>query len=159
MCFRAVRVRFPGFTAKERQQLYAWPDSMRLFGHFRVLPGPPRVGDLAGSVRALGIEPPPAFSRTFQGTPMRRRDAEVGSFFLTDKADGEAFTGEDEEAANVITVTPAYTSQTCREGEAWFETWRHVLRHDPKGPGKVIDALRYLLRMGKGSADIARELG
>ena len=45
------------------------------------------------------------------------------------------------------------------EGEAWFETWRHVLRHDPKGAGKVIDALRYLLRKGKGSADIARELG
>ena len=45
------------------------------------------------------------------------------------------------------------------EGEAWFETWRHVLRHDPKGAGKVIDALRYLLRKGKGSTDIARELG
>ncbi len=45
------------------------------------------------------------------------------------------------------------------EGEAWFETWRHVLRHDPKGAGKVIDALRYLLRKGKGRTDIARELG
>ena len=45
------------------------------------------------------------------------------------------------------------------EGEAWFEKWRHVLRHDPKGAGKVIDALRCLLRKGKGSADIARELG
>ena len=45
------------------------------------------------------------------------------------------------------------------EGEAWFEKWRHVLRHDPKGANKVIDALRYLKRKGKGSADIARELG
>ena len=45
------------------------------------------------------------------------------------------------------------------EGTAWFEKWRHILRHDPKGVGKVIDALRYLKRKGKGSADIARELG
>ena len=45
------------------------------------------------------------------------------------------------------------------EGTAWFEKWRHVLRHDPKGVGKVIDALRYLKRKGKGCADIDRELG
>ena len=45
------------------------------------------------------------------------------------------------------------------EGEAWFEKWRHVLRHDPKGAGKVIDALRYLLSKGKARTDIARELG
>ena len=45
------------------------------------------------------------------------------------------------------------------EGRAWFEKWRHILRHDPKGVGKAIDALRHLLRKGKGSADIARELG
>lgn len=45
------------------------------------------------------------------------------------------------------------------EGEAWFEKWRHVLRHDPKGANKVIDALRYLSRKGKGTADIVRELG
>ena len=28
---------------------------------------------------------------------MRHRGADVGSFFLADKADGEAFTGDDEE--------------------------------------------------------------
>ncbi|MDE2791963.1 MAG: hypothetical protein OXI81_16280 [Paracoccaceae bacterium] len=43
-------------------------------------------------------------------------------------------------------------------GTAWFEKWRHILRHDPKGDGKVIDALRHLMRKETGRADIAREL-
>jgi len=41
----------------------------------------------------------------------------------------------------------------------WFEKWRHVLRHDPGGARKVIDALRYLLRKRKGADDIRVELG
>ena len=60
------------------------------------------TADLSVYVRALGIEPPPAFSRTFQGTPMRHRGADVGSFFLADKADGEAFTDADEEVLTLF---------------------------------------------------------
>ena len=88
---------FSGFTPEEQHALYTWPDHARLFEHFHRLPGPLRLDNLAAYVRALGIEPPPTFSRTFQGTPMRHRGADVGSFFLADKADGEVFTGEDEE--------------------------------------------------------------
>ena len=33
-----------------------------------------------------------------------------------------------------------------------------LLRHDPKGAGKVIDALRHLLRKGKGADGIRKEL-
>ncbi len=43
-------------------------------------------------------------------------------------------------------------------GTAWFEKWRHVLRHDPKGASKVIDAMRHLLRKGKGVDQIRKEL-
>ena len=87
---------FSGFTPEEELVLAAWPDSARLFAQFRDLPGPLRVADLSDYVRALGIEPAPMFSRSFQGTPMRYRGAGVGSFFLADKADGEAFTEADE---------------------------------------------------------------
>ena len=41
----------------------------------------------------------------------------------------------------------------------WFKAKRHILRHDPKGVGKVMDALRYLLRKGRGSAEIRKVLG
>ena len=33
------------------------------------------------------------------------------------------------------------------------------LRHDPKGVDRVIDSLRYLLRMGRGRAEIRKALG
>ena len=41
----------------------------------------------------------------------------------------------------------------------WFKGKRNILRHDPKGVGKVMDALRYLLRKGRGSAEIQKVLG
>ena len=88
---------FSGFTPEEEQELFTWPDSGRLFEHLRELPGPVRLADLSGYVRALGIAPARLFSRTFQGTPMRHRGAEVGHFFLADKTDGKEFTDDDEE--------------------------------------------------------------
>ena len=41
----------------------------------------------------------------------------------------------------------------------WFEAKRHILRHDPKGVDKVMDALRYLLRKGRAKAEIRKALG
>ncbi len=109
---------FSGFTPQEQRELYTWPESARLFAHFRELDGPLRVGDLAGYVRALGIEPPPAFSRTFQGTPMRHRDAGVGSFFLADKTDGEAFTDADEEVLALFSSQAASAIANARAHRA-----------------------------------------
>ena len=88
---------FSGFTPEEEQELFAWPDSGRLFEHLRHLPGPLRLADLSGYVRSLGMTPARTFSRTFQGTPMRHRGADVGHFFLAEKTNGEEFTADDEE--------------------------------------------------------------
>ena len=41
----------------------------------------------------------------------------------------------------------------------WFEAKRHILRHDPKSVSKVMDALRYLLRKGRGREEIRKTLG
>ncbi|MCY4499883.1 MAG: hypothetical protein OXC14_21700, partial [Rhodospirillaceae bacterium] len=48
---------FSGVTPEEQCELLAWPHSLSLFEHLRGLPGPLRLADLAGYVRALGIEP------------------------------------------------------------------------------------------------------
>ena len=88
---------FSGFSPEEEQELFTWPDSGRLFEHLRELPGPLRLADLASYVRSLGITPARTFSRTFQGTPMRHRGADVGHFSLAEKANGEEFTDADEE--------------------------------------------------------------
>lgn len=105
---------FSGFTPEEEHELYTWPDHARLFEHFRSLPGPLRLDDLSDYVRALGIEPPAAFSRTFQGTPMRHHGTNVGSFFLADKADGAAFTDEDEEVLTLFASQAASAIANAR---------------------------------------------
>ena len=61
-------------------------------------------------------------------------------------------------AQHLKVAANAAFGQDCAEGEACSNKWRHVLRHDPKGAGKVIDALRYLLSKGTGRADLTREL-
>ena len=123
---------FSGFTPEEEQELFTWPDSGRLFEHLRHLPGPVRLADLSGYVRSLGIAPARTFSRTFQGTPMRHRGAEVGHFFLADKADGNEFTGDEEEvlmlfasqaAAAIANARTHHSEQRARADlEALVET-------------------------------------
>ena len=56
-----------------------------------------------------------------------------------------------------VAADAAFGADTAA-GTAWFEKWRHVLRHDSKGVGKVVDALRHLLRKRKGAEDVRREL-
>ena len=88
---------FSGVTPEEQRELLAWPGSGRLIQHLRELPGPLRLADLSAYTRSLGIAPARTFSRTFQSTPLRHRGTDVGNFFLAEKADGEAFTDDDEE--------------------------------------------------------------
>ena len=105
---------FSGFTPEEQHELFTWPDSGRLFQHLRELPGPLRLADLSGYVRSLGIAPARTFSRTFQGTPMRHRGADVGNFFLAEKADGQAFTDEDEEVLMLLASQAAAAIANAR---------------------------------------------
>ena len=108
-----------GISPEEHRQLAEWPGGPRLFEHLRSLPGALRLTDLNAYVRSLGFSSMPALTRTFQGTPMRHRDVDVGSFFLGEKEGGGEFTGEDEEilmlfasqAATAIANARAYRNE------------------------------------------------
>ncbi len=86
-----------GLTDSVRRQLLDWPDRIRLFEHFRDLPGALRLTDVQEYVRSLGFSPELLPFGTFLGMPMRYGEKHVGSFFLTEKEGGEEFTDEDEE--------------------------------------------------------------
>ena len=86
-----------GLSPQEHRQLAEWPDGPRLFEHLRSLPGTLRLPDLNGYVRSLGLSSKPLATKTFQGTPMRHREVDVGHFFLAGKEGGSDFTEEDKE--------------------------------------------------------------
>ena len=109
---------FSGLTQEEEREQLAWPGNARLFDHLRTLPGPLRAVDFPAYVSALGIESPWTISETFQGMPMRHRDREVGSFSLSDKADGEAFTAEDEEVLTLFASQAAAAIANARTHES-----------------------------------------
>ena len=109
---------FSGLTPEEEQEQLAWPGNVPLFEHLRSLPGPLRAADFPAYVSALGIESPWTISRTFLGMPMRHRGVEAGSFSLSDKADGEAFTEEDEEVLALFASQAATAVANARTHES-----------------------------------------
>ena len=109
---------FSGLTPEEEREQLAWPGNARLFDHLRTRPEPVRVADFPGYVRALGIEAAWTISRTFLGMPMRHRGLEAGSFFLAEKADGEAFTAGDEEVLTLFASQAAATIANARAHRA-----------------------------------------
>ena len=86
-----------GLTPDEHRELAEWPDGPRLFAHLRELPGPLRLDDLSGHIRALGFSDDLVRTKTMHGTPMRHRGVQVGNFFLAGKEAAEEFSAADEE--------------------------------------------------------------
>ena len=86
-----------GLTPEQVRDLEEWEDGLRVFEHFRDLPGVVRVADLPAWLRSSGFSPIALPSRTLQGTPIRHRGVYVGSFFLAGKDGRGGFTREDEE--------------------------------------------------------------
>ena len=86
-----------GFTPEEHAAFMAWPDGPRLWAHLRDLPGPIRLTDLPAFVNSLGYATDLMHAKTFQGTPMRHRDTQVGNLFLAGKEGAPEFTAADEE--------------------------------------------------------------
>ena len=86
-----------GITDEDHRRFEQWPDGPQLFKHLRELPGVVRLANLPSYVSELGYSEELIWSNTFQGTPMRYGDTDVGNFFLAEKEGGLAFTDEDEE--------------------------------------------------------------
>ena len=120
-----------GLSDEEVEALVAWPEGPRLFEHLRDIERPFQVADLPGYFASLGFPPGPWPTRTMQGAPMRHRGEHVGTFFVGDKADGEAFTPEDEEILVLFASQAAAAianARTHREVERARADWRRWSR-------------------------------
>ena len=111
---RPLEVVNSGFTAEEEYELTAWADARRFFEHLLDQPGPLRLDDLPGYVRALGFSPHLMRSRTLQCMPIRHRDSLIGIFFLAEKQGAESFTADDEEMLMVFASVAAAAIANAR---------------------------------------------
>ena len=103
-----------GVTQEQLRQLEEWDDALRVFEHFRDLPGAVRVGDLPAWLRSLGFSPVAIPSRTLQATPIRHRGIYAGSVFLVGKDGDREFTREDEEVLGLLASQAATAIANAR---------------------------------------------
>ena len=91
-----------GMTPEETDRLWNIPGWPEHFAYLSRIPGPLRVPDLLGHLRALGLPeliPPVEVGQrvSFLAFPVLHRGRRVGSVFLAEKEGGREFTREDEE--------------------------------------------------------------
>ena len=126
-----------GLTREQLRQLEEWEDALRVFEHFRGLPGAVRIGDLPAWLRSSGFLPVAIPSRTLQATPIRHRGVYAGSVFLVGKdGDGE-FTREDEEVLVLLAsqaATAIANARTFREEQRARAKFLGIVTHELRAP-------------------------
>ena len=77
-----------------------------------------RLHDLSEDRRAVGFPPNHPPMRTFLGVPIHLRGTAYGNLYLTEKADGEDFTEEDQELVELLASQAAVAVENARLYEA-----------------------------------------
>jgi signal transduction histidine kinase len=95
-------------------------------------PRPLRLDDVGEHPRSYGFPPAHPPMRTFLGVPIVIRGEAWGNLYLTEKAGGEPFTAEDEDAAIVLADWAAIAIENARLYRS-VETRRDELEHAVRG--------------------------
>lgn len=110
-------------------------------------PRPIRLPNLHDHPASYGFPPHHPPMRTFLGVPIRIRDEVFGNLYLTEKRDGQLFTGEDEALAVALASSAGFAIENARlfdQAQArsqWLEAGRKVAVRmmsavgDDVGPG------------------------
>jgi len=126
-----------GLTQEQLRQLEEWEDALRVFEHFRELPGAVRIEDLPTWLRSCGFLPVAIPSRTLQATPMRHRGVYAGSVFLFGKDGDREFTREDEEVLVLLAsqaATAIANARTFREEQRARAKFLGIVTHELRSP-------------------------
>lgn len=108
------------------------PEGIGVLGVLLDDPTPIRLDDIAEHAASVGFPPGHPPMRTFLGVPIRIREEIYGNLYLTEKADGEPFTEEDEAvvealaAAAGIAVDNARLYEQSRTRQSWIEATRDI---------------------------------
>lgn len=129
---RLVEFVYEGIDEETRHLIGSLPEGRGVLGALTEEPKPIRLDDISRHPASVGfpLHHPPM--RTFLGVPVRIRDEVFGNLYLTEKADGQPFSDDDEvlvqalAAAAGIAVDNARLFEESRTREAWIEATRDI---------------------------------
>jgi signal transduction histidine kinase len=138
------------------------PKGRGLLGALIQDPKPIRLRRIADDPRSSGIPEGHPQMTTFLGVPIRSRDAVFGNLYLTDRADGSAFTAEDEElilalaATAGVAIENARLYEESRRRQEWLRASGEISRQLLDPEADYSDTLRHIATSVKrlASADI-----
>ncbi|MEU6562734.1 sensor histidine kinase [Nocardia nova] len=123
---------YEGIDEPTRALIGDLPEGRGVLGLLFNQPKPIRLTDLAQHPSSVGFPAHHPPMRTFLGVPVRIRHEIFGNLYLTEKADGQCFTEDDElivqalAAAAGIAIENARLYESGRNRQAWVEATRDL---------------------------------
>ncbi|MGQ4600782.1 GAF domain-containing protein [Nocardia sp. R6R-6] len=123
---------YEGIDAPTRKLIGDLPQGHGVLGLLFSQPKPIRLDNLADHPSSVGFPAHHPPMRTFLGVPVRIRDEVFGNLYLTEKANGQPFTEDDEvivralAAAAGIAIDNAHLYESARTRQAWIEATRDI---------------------------------
>jgi signal transduction histidine kinase len=123
---------FEGINSETAELVGPLPTGHGMLGLLLKTPKVIRVEDLSQHPASIGFPPHHPPMRSFLGVPIRIRDQVYGNLYLTEKADGAAFTEADEvlvlalAGAAGIAIDNARLYQAAHTRQLWIEATRDI---------------------------------
>ncbi|WP_328358731.1 GAF domain-containing sensor histidine kinase [Mycobacterium sp. NBC_00419] len=123
---------YDGIDAQTRKRIGPLPEGRGVLGHLIDEPKPIRLDNILQHPASVGFPPNHPPMRTFLGVPVRIRDEVFGNLYLTEKADGQPFSEDDEvlvealAAAAGIAISNARLYEESRVRQSWIEATRDI---------------------------------
>jgi GAF domain-containing protein len=123
---------YEGIDEATREQIGHLPQGRGVLGVLIDEPTPIRLHDIHDHPASVGFPPNHPPMRTFLGVPVRIRDEVYGNLYLTEKADGQPFSDDDEvlaqalAAAAGIAIDNARLYDQARTRQSWMQATRDI---------------------------------
>ncbi len=123
---------YEGVDDATREKIGHLPEGRGVLGVLLDDPKPIRLDNIAAHAASIGFPAHHPPMRTFLGVPVRIRDEVFGNLYLTEKADGQPFSEDDEvlvqalAAAAGIAIDNARLYEQAKNRQSWIEATRDI---------------------------------
>ena len=138
-----------GLTDEEHRAIGDLPRGHGILGLLIDHPQPLRLKHLKEHPKSFGFPPHHPPMERFLGVPVRIRGTVFGNLYLTEKADGQDFTEQDEKLVEVLATAAGFVIENARDyaqserRRQWLEASAHI-SDALQPPVRLDDALRQI---------------